>query len=77
MGGGVGISYHAPIKVATDNTIFAMPETNIGYFPEVGAAYFLSRIQNNPNLGLYLALTGHQIKGKEALSYGIATHYVP
>ena len=44
MGGGIGISYHAPIKIATEKTVFAMPETAIGYFTEVGASYFMPKI---------------------------------
>lgn len=77
MGGGVGISCHAPIRVATDNTLYAMPETAIGFFVDVGGSYFLSRVKSNPKLGLYLAMTGHRLKGAETLQWGIATHFVP
>ena len=76
MGGGVGISVHAPIRVATENTVYAMPETGIGFFTDVGGAYFLSRVKGNINLGLYLGLTGHRIKGSEMVKWGIATHYM-
>lgn len=65
MGGGVGVSVHAPIRVATDNTVFAMPETGIGFFTDVGGSYFLPRIRNSIHLGLYLGLTGHRLKAKE------------
>lgn len=65
MGGGVGVSVHAPIRVATDNTVYAMPETGIGFFTDVGGSYFLSRVKNNINLGLYLGLTGHRLKARE------------
>jgi 3-hydroxyisobutyryl-CoA hydrolase len=58
MGGGVGVSVHAPIRVATDNSVYAMPETGIGFFTDVGGSYFLSRINHNIHLGLYLGLTG-------------------
>ena len=77
MGGGVGLSCHAPIRVATDNTMYAMPETGIGFFVDVGGSYFLSRVKGNPSLGLFLGLTGHRLKGKEALKWGVATHFVP
>lgn len=53
-----------------------MPETAIGFFPDVGASYFLPRVKQNPCLGLYLALTGHRIKGKDLLKYELATHYI-
>lgn len=62
MGGGVGVSCHAPIRVATDNTVYAMPETGIGFFTDVGGSYFLSRVKNNTCLGMYLGLTGHRLK---------------
>jgi enoyl-CoA hydratase/carnithine racemase len=77
MGGGVGVSVHAPIRVATDNTVFAMPETGIGFFTDVGGSYFLPRVKSNINEGLYLGLTGHRLKSKELLQWGVATHYVP
>ena len=77
MGSGVGLSIHAPIKIATDNTSLAMPEADIGYFTDVGAAYFLPRLKGNASLGLYLALTGRRLKGKELVTWGVATHYVP
>lgn len=77
MGGGVGVSVHAPIRVATDNTVYAMPETGIGFFTDVGGSYFLSRIKHNIQHGLYLGLTGQRIKAKELVQWGIATHFVP
>ncbi|TNV77801.1 hypothetical protein FGO68_gene8891 [Halteria grandinella] len=77
MGGGVGVSVHAPIRVATDNTVYAMPETGIGFFTDVGGAYFLSRIKHNIQHGLYLGLTGQRIKARELVQWGIATHFVP
>ena len=76
MGGGVGISCHAPIRVATDNTVYAMPETGIGFFTDVGGSYFLSRVKKNISLGLYLGISGHRIKAKELVKWGVATHYV-
>lgn len=77
MGGGVGVSVHAPIRIATDNSVFAMPETGIGLFTDVGASYFLSRVKGNINLGLYLGLTGHRLKAKDLVKWGVATHFVP
>ena len=69
MGHGVGISIHAPIRIATDNTVFAMPETHVGFIPDVGASYFLPRIRHHQSeddisLGLYLGVTGKKLKGK-------------
>jgi enoyl-CoA hydratase len=75
MGGGVGISQPARYRVATENTRFAMPETGIGLFPDVGGGWFLSRLPGR--LGQYLALTGARIDGAEALWAGLATHYLP
>mmetsp|Transcript_16925 Transcript_16925/g.26053 ORF Transcript_16925/g.26053 Transcript_16925/m.26053 type:complete len:313 (+) Transcript_16925:205-1143(+) len=77
MGGGVGVSCHSPIRVATDNTMYAMPETAIGFFTDVGGSYFLSRVKNNISLGLYLGLTGHRLKAKDLVQWGVATHFVP
>jgi len=77
MGGGVGISVHAPIRIATDNTVFAMPETAIGFFTDVGASYFLPRLNNNVKLGLFLGITGHRLKAKDLVKNGVATHFVP
>ena len=77
MGGGVGVSCHSPIRVATDNTMYAMPETAIGFFTDVGGSYFLPRINNNVSLGLYLGLTGYRLKAKELVKWGVATHFVP
>lgn len=73
MGGGVGLSVHAPFRIATENTLFAMPETTIGFFPDVGGSFFLPRLDGQ--LGTYLALTSARLKGAQALYAGIATHY--
>jgi len=75
MGGGVGISQPAKFRVATENTRFAMPETGIGLFPDVGGGWFLSRLGGR--LGQFLALTGARLKGEECLWAGLASHYVP
>ncbi|MEX0644091.1 MAG: enoyl-CoA hydratase/isomerase family protein [Parvularculaceae bacterium] len=75
MGGGVGVSAHGDFRVAGDRTNFAMPETAIGLFPDVGGSYFLSRLHDG--LGLYLALTGARAKAADCMAAGIATHYTP
>lgn len=75
MGGGVGISVHGSFRVATENTTFAMPETGIGLFPDVGGGWFLPRLPGD--VGIWLALTGARIKAADCLHAGIATHYVP
>ena len=74
MGGGVGLSVHAPFRIATENTVFAMPETTIGYFPDVGASFFLPRLDGS--LGTYLALTSTQLRGVDVFMAGLATHYL-
>lgn len=74
MGGGVGLSLHAPFRIATENTVFAMPETTIGFFPDVGASFFLPRLDGA--LGLYLALTSAQLHGVDVFWSGVATHYL-
>ncbi len=74
MGGGVGLSINAPIRVVTQNTMFAMPETTIGFFPDVGASRFLSAL--GP-LGRYLAMTSARLTGADVVLAGLGTHYVP
>lgn len=75
VGGGVGLSVHAPFRIATENTMFAMPETAIGFLPEVGGSFFLSRLDGQ--LGIYLGLTGKRLKGTDVFYAGVATHFVP
>jgi enoyl-CoA hydratase len=74
MGGGVGLSRPCRYRVATERTTFAMPETGIGLFPDVGGGWYLSRITDH--LGLWLALTGARIKAADCELTGIATDYV-
>lgn len=74
MGGGVGVSVHGKYRVATEKTTFSMPETAIGLFPDVGGSFFLPRLGRE--LGAYLGLTGHRLKGYEVVTAGIATHYI-
>src|SRR3989338_10577569 len=75
MGGGVGISTHASHCVAADDLRWAMPETLIGFFPDVGVTCELSRLPNS--IGTYLALTGHTIDTQTALELNLITHKVP
>ena len=74
MGGGVGISLPAKFRVATENTRFAMPETGIGLFPDVGGGWYLSRLRGR--IGQFLALTGARLDGAECHEIGLATHYL-
>jgi len=75
MGGGVGISQPAKFRVATENTRYAMPETGIGLFPDVGGGWFLARIGRR--IGQFLALTGARLDGAECMWAGLCTHYLP
>src|ERR1700741_2070671 len=75
MGGGVGISVHGTFRVVDETTTFAMPETGIGLFPDVGGSYFLPRGEGQ--IGMYLALTGARLKTVDTLYSGVATHFVP
>ncbi|MBV9556840.1 MAG: enoyl-CoA hydratase/isomerase family protein [Pseudolabrys sp.] len=75
MGGGVGISVHGSHRVAGDRCSFAMPEVGIGFFPDVGATWFLPRMPGE--LGTYCALTGERFNTADAATCGLATHRVP
>jgi enoyl-CoA hydratase len=75
MGGGVGVSVHGSHRVADETVTFAMPETGIGLFPDVGGSYFLPRLPGE--LGMYLALTGERLKTADCVYAGVATHFVP
>lgn len=74
MGGGVGVSLPCRYRVATERTVFAMPETGIGLFPDVGGGWFLPRLPGR--VGAYLAVTGGRINGSDCRTIGIATQYV-
>ena len=74
MGGGVGIALPCDTRIATENTRFAMPETGIGLFPDVGAGWYLPRLPGQ--VGKYLALTGARLSGADCVALGLATHHV-
>jgi enoyl-CoA hydratase len=74
MGGGVGISVHGSHRVAGDRFTFAMPEVSIGFFPDIGATWFLPRMPGE--LGTYCALTGERLDPADGVAAGIATHRV-
>ena len=73
MGGGIGVSVHGPYRVATEHAMFAMPETAIGFFPDIGGTFFLPRLPGQ--LGIYLGLTGLRTTGADAVHAGFATHF--
>ena len=75
MGGGAGLALPCRYRVATEDTSFAMPETGIGLFPDVGGSWFLSRLPGR--IGAWLALTGSRLDGAECHTLGLATHYLP
>ncbi|QSE86198.1 enoyl-CoA hydratase/isomerase family protein [Rhodococcus koreensis] len=74
MGGGMGLSVHGAFRVVSDKAVLAMPETAIGFFPDVGGSYFLSRLPGA--LGMYLGLTGYRLDAADAVYTGLATHRV-
>lgn len=74
MGGGVGVSVHGSHRVGTEKTTFAMPETGIGFFPDVGGTYFLPRMPKHT--GTYCALSAGRMKQGDALATGVLTHTV-
>ncbi|HUN42490.1 MAG TPA: enoyl-CoA hydratase/isomerase family protein [Acetobacteraceae bacterium] len=75
MGGGIGVSVHAPYRVATEHAMFAMPETGIGFFPDIGATYFLPRLPGR--IGFYMGLSGARMQGADAVHAALATHFCP
>src|ERR1051326_4913372 len=75
MGGGVGVSVHGSHRVGNETVSFAMPETGIGLFPDVGGSYFLPRLPGE--IGMYVALTGERLNAADSLYAGVLTHIVP
>ncbi|QDZ19233.1 enoyl-CoA hydratase/isomerase [Chloropicon primus] len=76
MGGGAGVSIHGDFRIATEKTLFAMPECALGLFTDVGATHFLTH-KTRYELGVYLAMCGARVRGRELVDIGIATHFVP
>lgn len=77
MGGGVGLSIHSPVRVATEKTMFAMPETAIGLFPDVGTTSVLPRLPAGAHVGIFCGLSGQRLYAADCLYAGIATHFCP
>ncbi|HBM10770.1 enoyl-CoA hydratase/isomerase family protein [Pseudomonas sp. Choline-3u-10] len=75
LGGGMGLVQGASLRVISERTRMGMPEVGIGYFPDVGGSYFLSRLPNN--LGIYMGLTGNHVNAADALYAGLADYSVP
>lgn len=75
FGGGMALAVHSRAAIASEHAVFSMPETLIGFFPDAGATHFLSRLPGC--LGLYLGMTGARIDGQDAVSLGLASHFVP
>jgi enoyl-CoA hydratase len=75
MGGGVGISMHGSHILASENFIFAMPETSIGLFPDIGSSYLFAKCPGY--IGIYLGLLGTRLKAQEALDYNLIHHCLP
>ena len=71
-----GISIHGQYRIATENTLFAMPETALGLFPDVGSLFWMPRLLSKP-MANYLALTGERIRAHDLVHFGLATHYLP
>lgn len=74
MGGGLGISIHGSHRIVTEKAVMAMPETGIGFFPDVGGSYFLNRCQGQ--IGMFMAITGEKIIGSDAIYAKLGTHFV-
>ena len=78
MGGGVGISIYGKYRIATENTILSMPECGIGFFPDVGSMWWMTRmLKERPELAKYLALTGYRMEPADLVYTSLATHYIP
>jgi enoyl-CoA hydratase/carnithine racemase len=74
MGGGMGLAMHAPLRIVADDAVLAMPETEIGFFPDCGVSWLYVRLPGA--LGTYLALTGTRLNAADALALGLASHVV-
>ena len=74
MGGGFGITSMAPFRIATENSMFAMPEAKLGFFTDICSCYVLSRLRNN--IGFYLGMTGARLKGEDLYISGLANYFI-
>ncbi len=74
MGGGVGVSVHGSLRIATERTMFAMPETGIGLFPDVGGTWFLPRLPGQ--VGMWLGLTGSRLRGADTVAAGVCDWFI-
>lgn len=75
MGGGFGITSMASFKIATENSMFAMPEARLGFFTDICSCYTLAKLRNN--IGFYLGMTGSRLKGEDLYVAGLANYYIP
>ena len=75
MGGGIGLSIHGSHRISGDKFMFAIPEVNIGFFPDIGATWFLPRMPGE--IGTYCAVTGERLRAPDSVAAGVATHRVP
>lgn len=75
FGGGMGLSVHCSARISAENAVFSMPETSIGFFPDIGSAYFYNQLKDN-NEAMFLACTGHRFNRDHAMRNGIATHAI-
>jgi 3-hydroxyisobutyryl-CoA hydrolase len=75
MGGGFGITSMAPFRIATENSMFAMPEAKLGFFTDICSCYVLSRLRSN--IGFYLGMTGARLKGEDLYISGLANYFIP
>nr|XP_040579814.1 3-hydroxyisobutyryl-CoA hydrolase, mitochondrial-like isoform X3 [Lepeophtheirus salmonis] len=75
MGGGIGLTIHSKYRIATESTVFSMPEVLFGFFPDTGSSWFLPRMRGE--LGTYIGMTGYQMKASDTYHSGIATHMCP
>ena len=75
MGAGFGITQRATFRIATENTIFAMPEAKLGFYTDAGSSFTLSRMRNH--IGYYLGMTGLRLNGEEVFIAGVANFFIP
>ncbi|KAJ1565650.1 hypothetical protein HK096_000809 [Nowakowskiella sp. JEL0078] len=77
VGGGLGLTLHTPIRIATQNTVLTVPKSRLGFFIDNAVSFFLNKIADGSAFGKYLAMTGKSMVGMDAVYSGLATHFVP